>query len=229
MRPVWKRLSFAVLTLCLPALASPPVALSYSLTSPEWGDATMLKLADGRTIEGRYHGMLGVPSDSGRYAERYESWRNEVGPATAPALRDSLIVFRAPGGLLRGRFGGIAGHALLLGTVDTCTYLFIPLENIAAVRLAEYVPADSIWTDIERWRSAPSQCATILQRDFETIAVPEDLIVASRSTADGGGGNGGGSGAGTGAIVILAVLVGAAIGYYAAAAAVASAFSHLLI
>src|SRR5262249_33961362 len=177
--PFWKRLPSTAVALCLAMLALPSGALGYSLTSPEWGDPVVLRLAGGPAIEGGFHGTLGSPSDAGPYSERYASWRSELGAAAAPALRDSLIVFRASGGLRRGRFGGFAGGALLLGTADSCALLFVPLKDIPAVRLADYAPADSIWTDVrERWGSAPSRYVLVLQQDFETVAVPEAEIAA---------------------------------------------------
>ena len=225
MRPLLNPLSLAALALGIAALATPRAARAQSITSFDWNQPVALKLVDGRRIAGRYHGTLGSPSTAGPYAERYASWRSELGPDQAPARRDSLVVFRsASEGMLHGRFRGIAGGALLLGTVDSCVYMVVPLKKIAAVRLAEYADADSIWTGVEqRWKAAPTEYATVLQTEFETLAVPDEFVTAMK-TENGSGGSGGGAAA----IVVLAVIAGAAIGYYAAAAAIASAFSHAL-
>src|SRR5207344_757701 len=89
-----------------------------------------LRLADGRAIGGRYRGMLGWPSDPATYADRYESWRQQIGADAAPALGETLRVTCKTGVPVSGPFRGLAGPALLLGTEDSCVHLVVPLEQV---------------------------------------------------------------------------------------------------
>ena len=231
MRSIRLRWSCAVLATVVGTLTTSATGQAYSLTSHEWDQPIALRLESGRRLEGRYRGTIGAPTAT-PYAKRYAAWLDEVGSTSAPALGETLIVERGVHEPLRGVFGGFFGGELLLATEDSCSFLVVrPPAN--GVRRTDEPAMDSDWIAArDLWRSGPTPHAYVVQVEEGTVAVPATSIVSSRSSPCAGGGSGGGGGGGGGAVaagVIVGVLLGAAIAYVAVGAAVASAFSHLMI
>jgi hypothetical protein len=237
MRSSWKRSSPALLAALAGLLSSPSLGHAYPITSFEPNAPTTLTLSDGRRIEGRYRGTLGSATGA-PYAERYAAWLDEVGPTSAPALGETLLVTRASGELLRGVFRGFADGDLLLATGDN-SFLLVETLHGNNVRRTDEPSMNSDWIAAHKqWKSAPAPYADIVQTDDAMLAVLGASIAMSSATPDGGftrkgGSDGGGSGGAVAAGVILGVLIGGLLAYAVVGAAVgaafASAFSHLLI
>jgi hypothetical protein len=207
---------------CIEALLLPRVAGAYSITSYELNEPVALKLRDGRQVTGRYRGAVGAARDSMPYADRYETWRGELGPRSAPALGESLVVTRKSVESGRGAFRGFAGNALLLGTSDSCVFLVVPLDKHVAVRRAAEPVADSDWRAARKhWKSGPTLLVVALQTDDAALAVPATMVAERvalprpRSTATRG--------------VLLAVILGAVLVSVALGTALASSFSEALL
>src|SRR5262249_10986919 len=92
MEPDRRRLHSAVLVAFIGTLVTTSFGRAQSITSLDWKEPVVLKLTDGRRLEGRYCGTLGSPDDGSDYAETYQGWRESLGPDGAPALGETLVV-----------------------------------------------------------------------------------------------------------------------------------------
>jgi hypothetical protein len=226
----WKRSSAALLAALAGLLSSPSLGHAYPITSFEPDAPITVTLSDGRRIEGHYRGTLGSAPGT-PYAERYAAWLDEVGPTSAPALGETLLVTRASGELLRGVFRGFADGDPLLATGDSCSLLVVSLHG-NNVRRTDEPSMNSDWIAAHKqWKSAPAPYTYIVQTDDATLAVPATAIASSTPTPDccASRSSGGGSGGVVVAGVLLGLLVGGLVAYAAIGAAFASAFSHLMI
>ena len=234
MRPTRTRSSLALLAVLAGLLASPCVAGAQSITSWSPDEHVTVRLADGRRLEGRYRGTVGSATDA-PYAGRYAAWLDDVGPTSAPALGETLLVEHGQGGPLRGVFVGFADGQPLLATGDSCSFL-VAWVNGNDVRRTDEPAMDSDWIAARGlWKSAPAPYVVIIETDSGSLAVQATAIVSSMSVPECTGSQNHGSGGGDGAAgavaagVILGVLIGGLLAYVAVGAAFASAFSHLLI
>jgi len=220
MRSPWTTLPLAILTALIGALATTPAARASSITSFDKDEASLLTLRDGREVAGRYQKMLGSPKDSIAYAERYEGWRGMLGPQSAPALGETLVVVRRSAEPLRGTFRGFAGSALLLGTPDSCVHLLVPLDKHVVVRRAGDPDMDSDWIAARRlWRRAPSPYAFILKTSDGAAVVVPATTVAQRHLRPLTGGE-------VARNAVLGVVVFGALLCLAGMAAMAASFSQ---
>jgi hypothetical protein len=178
MRSAWAVLCCTFLAvIAVAALAAAP-AHARSITALDKDEPSTLELKDGRRVVGRYRSMLGSPRESADYAGRYEAWRTRLGAEPAPALGESLIVFRGSAEPARGTFRGFADRAILLGTADSCVHLVVPLDKHVAVRRTVAASTEPDWLATRgRWKSAPSLYAFALRSDEgTTFAVPTTLV-----------------------------------------------------
>lgn len=170
----------AILAAMIGALSATPAARAASITTFEKDEASLLRLRDGRIVAGRFRTMLGSPKDSIGYSERYEGWRAMLGPRSAPALGETLVVSRRSAEL-RGAFRGFAGNALLLGTEDSCVHLLVRLDKHTQVRRAGDPDMDPDWNAARnQWKRAPSPYAFELKTSDGATAVVPATMVAER-------------------------------------------------
>ena len=224
MRTDWRRLvpaALATFTTLIGTLATAPVGRAQSITSFDWNEPVVLRLADGRQLAGRYRGVLGSAEDGSDYAYRYDAWRDALGPDAAPALGETLVVARRSGEPMRGVHRGFGDRCLLLGTADSCKLRMVELKEIEDVRPLAGSNAGPGWPEARRWKSAPSPFAIEIRTGDSRVAVPATMVVG-RSAAPHPTSNG----------VVTGLVVGLLIGALAVAAAVAAmadAYSHTML
>ena len=226
MKPAWMCLPPAVLAAFVGVIAAPAGAHAQSITSAYgWDDCITLRLHDGRVLGGRWRGTFGSLEHPADYDCRYEKWRGPWGSYTGPALGESLLVSRSEDQPVSGAFRGFCGRSLLIGTADSCAHLVVTLNQVTDVRRSSDPATEPEWTAArERWTTAPSLDAIVIQSGPATLAVPAAMVASDAPKPS----NGASPGGGTAALVVLGVVAVSIIAYYSAAYAVGSIFSGIM-